>query len=237
MIQKRDGLVNRMNMSTVSETVQELRLVLIGERPVADAVIPPLVFVLFNAIDGLTLGLLVAVASAIAITLVRLLRKRSSRFALAGLAGTAAAATLAALSGSATAFFVPGIMSGLLTAVVALISIVAGRPMVAWTSKLVRRWPAAWYRHPQVHPAYREVTGVWAAFFASRAALQWSLASQGNVTALAGVRLIGGWPALIILLVGTYLYGLRRLSNLRGPSVDEFRSGVLPPWSGQQRGF
>ena len=176
-------------------------------------------------------------ASGVTIALIRLLRGNPVRFAVAGLAGTVAAASFAIWSGSAEAFFVPGIVSGFLTAFIALISIMARKPMVAWTSMLVRRWPAGWYWHARVRPAYTEVTWVWLAFFAGRAALQWNLAAQGDVTALAGVRLIGGWPALIVLLVATYVYGTARLARLGGPSVDEFRAGAVPPWTGQKRGF
>ncbi|MBN1859682.1 hypothetical protein JW848_10850 [Candidatus Bipolaricaulota bacterium] len=46
-----------------------------------------------------------------------------------------------------------------------------------------------------------------------------------------------GWPAIILLLAATYLYGLWRLRTLGGPSVEEFKAGAPEPWSGQQKGF
>jgi hypothetical protein len=220
-----------------TEIVEELRRMFFGSRPIADAVLAPLVFVAANQAAGLAAGAALAVASGIAVTLVRLFRRSSVRFALAGLAGTAAAASFAVWSGSAEAFFVPGIISGALTALVALISIMARRPMVAWTSMLVRRWPFAWYRHPQVLPAYQEVTWLWVVFFAGRSALQWNLATQGDLPALAGVRVIGGWPSLVVLLIVTYVYGTTRLARLGGPSIEEFRAGRPEPWIGQRRGF
>ena len=30
---------------------------------------------------------------------------------------------------------------------------------------------------------------------------------------------------------------LRKLKNLKGPSVEEFKNNVSPPWKGQERGF
>ena len=224
-------------MSSRTEIIEEFRSVLVGSTPVADAIIPPIVFVLFNGIAGLMTASVLAVASGVAITVTRLFRNRPTRFALAGLAGTSVAASLAAWSGSAEAFFVPGIISGALTALVALISIMAGRPMVAWSSLLVRRWPGAWYWHPRVRPAYRDVTFLWMVFFATRAAVQWNLAQQGEVAQLAAVRILGGWPALVLLLVLTYVYGSFRLKKLGGPSVDEFLTDTPAPWTGQQRGF
>jgi len=53
----------------------------------------------------------------------------------------------------------------------------------------------------------------------------------------ATFTLIGGWPTTVVLLVLSYLYGVWRLQQLQGPSVDEFESGAEPPWTGQRRGF
>ena len=224
-------------MPNRTEIIEELRSVVLGPRPLADALLSPLVFVTAYAIAGLAVAAVVAVSSGIAITTVRLLRKSTVRFALAGLGGTVVAASFAVWSGSAEAFFVPGIVSGVLTAFIALISIMAGKPLVAWTSMLVRRWPAGWYWHPRVKPAYLEITWLWLVFFAGRSLLQWNLASRGELEALAAVRLIGGWPALIVLLVVTYAFGVARLQRLGGPSVEEFRTAAPQPWTGQQRGF
>ena len=54
---------------------------------------------------------------------------------------------------------------------------------------------------------------------------------------LAVTNFITGWPATILLLVFTYLYGTWRLAQLQGPSVDEFKNNTPAPWQGQRRGF
>jgi hypothetical protein len=51
------------------------------------------------------------------------------------------------------------------------------------------------------------------------------------------LNILLGWPATILLLVVSYLYGTWRLQNLSGPSVEEFEQGAKPPWDGQRRGF
>jgi hypothetical protein len=48
---------------------------------------------------------------------------------------------------------------------------------------------------------------------------------------------VTGWPALLALLVVTYVLGRRWLEALQGPSVEEFLAGADPPWRGQERGF
>ena len=117
------------------------------------------------------------------------------------------------------------------------VSLVAGRPLVAWTSHLARRWPRDWYWHPRVRPAYSEVTWLWLVVFALRLALQWAVLGRQQPALLAATNLLTGWPVTIILLVISYLYGTWRLRGLAGPSVDEFKAGAAPPWTGQRRGF
>jgi hypothetical protein len=117
------------------------------------------------------------------------------------------------------------------------VSVIAGRPLVAWTSYVARRWPLDWYWHPKVRPAYNEVTLAWTVFFAIRLGLQWSLFQEQAAGLLGIIQVVTGWPATIALLVISYLYGTWRLRNLKGPSVEEFRAGAEPPWTGQRRGF
>jgi hypothetical protein len=144
---------------------------------------------------------------------------------------------IARFIGSASGFFLPGIISGVFTVIVCLVSVILMRPMVAWTSFIARRWPLDWYWHPKVRPAYSEVTVVWGIYFAVRTFIQFNLFQQEAADTLGLVQIISGWPALIVLLVMSYLYGLWRLQNLGGPSVEEFKSGAEPPWRGQRRGF
>jgi hypothetical protein len=119
----------------------------------------------------------------------------------------------------------------------ALISILLKRPLVAWTSFLARRWPLGWYWHPGVRPAYSEVTFFWTLYFSGKAVLQIFIFTQGETLELGLFQLLSGWPATILLLIASYLYGLWRLKNLQGPSVKEFKEKSLPPWEGQRRGF
>jgi len=66
---------------------------------------------------------------------------------------------------------------------------------------------------------------------------QWALYSAGETAWLAWVRVVVGWPALIALLIASYVLGRRWLVALQGPSIEEFRTETEPPWKGQARGF
>ena len=224
-------------MSLISEIRQELREVVFGRVGIADGVIPPLLFVGTNALWGVVAASVIGLGSAIGITVWRLLRGRRIRFAVAGLLGTAIAVSFAVLSRSAEGFFLPGIVSSTGTTLLILVSIVVRRPFVAWTSALTRSWPLAWYWHPQVRPAYSRTSWLWAVFFCGRTLIQWRLYGDEETTTLALVRVVMGWPALLVLLIATYVLGRRWLIQLGGPSVAEFKAADDPPWEGQRRGF
>ncbi len=222
---------------TLKELWDETRAVLHGRSGIADGIVPPLVFVLVNLGGNVTVAAVAGLATAGVITTVRLAARRPLRFALSGLAGTALAAVLAVRSGRAETYFLPGLVSGAATTLLLVVSVAVRRPAVALTSWMTRGWPIEWYWHDRVRPAYTAVTWLWAGFFGARTAAQTSIYLDGDVETLGTVRILTGWPALIVLLMATYLVGRRRLAALAGPSVEEFRRGDPPPWSGQDRGF
>ena len=178
-----------------------------------------------------------ALSLAVLVGLLRLLRDQSVLYALGGVVGVLLAILVSRLLGRAEGFFLPGILTGGLMVVLCILSVLLGKPLVAWTSYVTRRWPLEWYWHARVRPAYSEVTLAWTLFFGLRLLLQLGLFWQGAAQALGWVQLLTGWPALVLLLVASYLYGLWRLANLGGPSVEEFKSAAPPPWQGQKRGF
>jgi hypothetical protein len=220
-----------------TEIVHELRTVVIGGRNVIDIVLPPILFLLLSRMFGFTTAVWGALSLALLLTVWRLARRQPALSAVGGVAGVLLAMGVVYFLGREEGFFLPGIVTGVGTVVLAAGSNLVGRPMVAWTSHLARRWPWAWYWHPQVRPAYAEVTWLWAIYFLLRVLLQLNLFQEQQADLLAGLNLALGWPATVLLLIFSYLYGTWRLRRLGGPSVDEFLQNAAPPWQSQQRGF
>ena len=219
------------------EILEELRLVLAGRSLFVDTILPPIVFVLINGLFGFSYAMWSALGLALVIAVLRLLRGQSALFALGGVGGTLLAILISRLLGRAEGFFLPGIFTNGLTVILCLLSLLVKRPLVAWTSYMTRRWPLGWYWHPQVRPAYSEVTLAWALFFAFRFVLQLNFFQNQQEGLLALVNLLVGWPAILVLLIASYLYGIWRLGLLKGPSVEEYKAHKAPPWEGQHRGF
>jgi hypothetical protein len=227
----------KMKQSKSRELLDELRTVFAGRNSFLDAVLPPILFLLVNGLAGFQSAMWSALALSVVIATVRIIRKQPLTYALAGVGSVAVAIGIAWFLGKSEGFFLPGLISGSMTLLLTIVSLVIRRPMVAWTSFIARRWPLDWYWHPQVRPAYSETTFAWAVFFAARLLLQYSVFQSENVTLLALTNFVTGWPATILLLILTYLYGTWRLAQLQGPSVEEFNSNTPAPWQGQRRGF
>lgn len=222
--------------SKARELLEELRSVTNGVG-LMDTILPPVLFLLLNGLAGFQAAMYGALGTALVIAILRLRRKQSLVYALSGMGSVALAIVLALLLGRSEGYFLPGIVNGGITIALALVSLIIGKPMVAWTSYLARRWPLEWYWHTKVRPAYTEVTLAWMLFFILRLWWQVALYQVQNESQLALVNALTGWPATIVLLIISYLYGTWRLVQLHGPSVDEFRNNTPAPWQGQRRGF
>jgi hypothetical protein len=233
---KKEGMKNLAD-NKIHELFGEFKTVVMGRSNLIDTLLPPLVFVLVNLWLGFQTAMWAALILAVVIALFRWRRGQAMIYVGGGILSAVVAILLARFLGRNEGFFLPGLVTSGLTVGLCLLSMVVSRPMVAWTSYLARRWPLDWYWHPQVRPAYQEVTFLWAIFFGLRFLVQFNAFQNQAAGLLAIINLLTGWPATIALLIISYLYGSWRLKNLAGPSVEEFKAGQGPPWESQQRGF
>lgn len=224
-------------MNRFPEIWEELKSVFSGRGSLFDSIIPPVIFLMANGLGGLQAATWVSLASVASISLFRILKRQSLWFALGGLAAALAAVGLSSWMGRQEAYYLPSIINGVGMTLLFLVSLLFKRPMAAYTSYLMRRWPLIWYWRNDVRPAYSEVTLLWTLLFGLRLAVQIVLFQQKAASTLAWLDVLMGWPFLIVILVISYLYGLWRLKNLGGPSVEEWKNKVPPPWQSQRRGF
>jgi hypothetical protein len=221
----------------LNELAQELRDVVLGSRGLIDIVIPPILFVLLVTWLDFRTAIWGSLSLAALMLVRRLVLRQPVTTTILGIVGVLVSLAIVGILNREEGFFLPNIITGMVMVLLSVVSILAGKPMVAWTSHLARRWPRGWYWHPQVLPAYTEVTWIWALFFLIRVGLQLILFQTQKVEQLAGLNLLFGWPATLLLLISSYLYGTWRLRRLKGPSVIEFQQNAEPPWQGQRRGF
>jgi len=230
-------LVGGAALSVFRDLLSEFKAVFGRDNRILDVIAPPLVFLIANRIASLAWAVAGALLISALLLVFRVYRGQPLKYALGGLGSAGLAAGLSLLTNSPSGYFLPGLITGGLTVGVALISVLAKRPLAAWSSHITRSWTLQWYWHDRVRPAYSEVTWGWLLFFCVRFYLQFQTYLNGSVETLGVIQLISGWPALIIVLALSYMYGIWRLRGLQGPSVEEFEANVPPPWIGQQKGF
>jgi hypothetical protein len=108
-----------------------------GWRGMVDSSLPTVAFIVANAIDGLRTGIWAALASAVLIFVLRLVRRESVQQAVSGLFAVGIAVAIAAFSGQARNFFAFGIVRNAVIAVVLLGSIPLRRPLVGVVAEFI----------------------------------------------------------------------------------------------------
>jgi len=217
------------------EILEELRSTISGKT--FDALLPPILFAIINALFDLTLATGAAFVIAAFLGIFRFIKKQNWFYALGGFLAVSLAAGFAYFTGSAANYFVGSLVNSAFLFLVTLLSLLIGKPIAAWLSHITRGWPLDWFWRRDVKPAYREVTWIWTILLLLRFLIRLFFFQRGSATELALVNTITGWPLMLPVLVLSYIYGVWRLKNLKGPGVEEFQRGDQPPWKGQTRGF
>ena len=101
-----------------------------GWRGMIDATLPTVAFIVANAVDGLRAGVWGALAVALVVFALRLLRRESVQQAVSGLFAVGVAVAIAAASGQARDFFVFGILRNAVLGVVLVGSVPARWPLI-----------------------------------------------------------------------------------------------------------
>lgn len=222
-------------MKLLKELIQEIKLVLTGKT--LDILLPPLIFVIVNIIFGLITSLIVSLLLSILFTIRRIYHKENYFYAIGGFIGVSFAIMMTFISENASNFFLADLIGTTTLILVTIVSLAIKKPLAIWVSHITRGWQLEWFYLKEVKPAYTEVTIFWLLFFIIRLVVESFLYFNSSVNELALANVILGYPVLILVLTISYIYGITRLRNLKGPGVDEFREGKEPPYKGQTRGF
>lgn len=222
-------------MEKIREWVEQLSLVF--EKKTIDALFPPLIFFLANQFLSLEIASGVTLFYLLLLILYRIIKGHTKKYVLVGVGGVLLSIGFSLLSGDAINYYLPGLITTGLIVIACVVSLVIHRPMAALLSHLTRGWPIEWYLRDDIRPAYRNVTIMWAVYFMLRLIIQVPLFLMGEFSLYFYINSILGWPMNIVLLISTYVLGIKGLRKLSGPSVEEFLNGKKPPFEGQKKGF
>jgi hypothetical protein len=165
--------------------------------------LPVIVFVLANSFFGLTAAIWTSVGSAVAITVLRLVRKEPLQPAISGFFGVAIAAFIAYRTGSAKGFFLFGIYASLIYCGIFVLSVVVRWPIAGVVWNLLNGTGQAWRRDKPSRYGYDVATLAMAAIFAARFVVQRWLYQEDYTGWLAFAKIAMGYPlyALGLLVV------------------------------------
>ena len=167
--------------------------------------LPVAVLVPMNTAFGLLPALAAALGVAAAILVWRLVRKDSIQPALAGFFGVGVSALIAWLVGASKGYFLLGIWTSLLWAVVFGLSVLIRRPVVGYIWSWVNGHDRAWRRSRRAVLAFDAATLVWVAVFGARFIVQHHLYDADKTGWLGVARIAMGWPLTAVAALVTYL--------------------------------
>lgn len=176
-----------------------------GPMGMVDSGLPVVVFVIVNALAGLTAAIYAALASGLLIAVVRLVRRQPVTQAVGGLVAVGIAAYLAYRIGSARGFFLFGIWTYLLYGGALLLSILVRWPLIGLLWEGINGRSGRWRRDRRLLHRYDAATLVWIAVFAARYAVQQWLYGNDQVGWLATARLAMGYPLFVLAIIATVL--------------------------------
>ncbi len=178
-----------------------------GPRGLADSGLPGLAFVGAYSVSGNELSVAIWSALAVAgvLTVVRLARRETLQFALAGLIGVGIAAFVASRTGRAEDFFLPGLLFNAGYAAAYAISIWARWPLIGVIVGPLAGEGMEWRRDPERIRLYSRASWIWVGVFLFRLAVQLPLYLSEAVVALGIARAAMGIPIFLLAIWLTFL--------------------------------
>jgi hypothetical protein len=185
--------------------------------------IPPVVFVLVNAITSLRAAIVAAVGSAVVLAGYRLARRQPVQQALTGLFAVVVAAVIAARTGQARGYFLLGIWSSFAYAAAFAVSTIVRRPVVGLLWEFLEPTPGddelRWYRRRVLLRAYDLATLAATVVFLARGLVQLTLFRHNATGWLAFARIAMGYP-LYIAAVGFGFWVVTRARRRLAPPAE-----------------
>nr|WP_246382077.1 DUF3159 domain-containing protein [Prauserella isguenensis] len=180
--------------------------------------IPVVVFVLANAVFGLMPAIWIALGGAVAITVLRIVRKEPVQPAISGFLGVAIAAFIAYRTGEAKGFFLFGIWTSAVYFGVLALSVLVRWPLAGVVWNALNGTGMDWRQDKPSRRGYDVATLALAAVFAARFVVQQWLYDEDHTGWLAFAKIAMGYPLYglaLLVVVWAVRRSDRRLKHLR----------------------
>jgi len=189
---------------------ESLGSILGGRKGAIDASLPPLAFVVgwLAAGSSIAWGSAAAIAAAVVVGVVRLVRGDKARAVVVSLAAVIVAAFIALHTGRAQDFFLIQVLSNVASALLWVTSVVVRWPLLGVVVGVVLGQKTRWRRDPDLLRAYSRASLVWSLQYVLRVAVYLPLWWAGELVALGVARTVLTWPlqAVTIAVSGWVLH-------------------------------
>ncbi|MBX3311981.1 MAG: DUF3159 domain-containing protein [Microbacteriaceae bacterium] len=184
-----------------------------GWRAQIEAVVPSILFIVSLVITGeVNLSVIAPIGFSVLAILLRFIQKQDVTASFGGLIGVLVAAGLSLWSGQGKNYFVVGLWTSAIFAVVFLISMLVKRPIAGVIVNLLADKPeeesaddVPWFKDRVKFRKALLVTAVWVAMFILRLSVQLPLYLSGEEVALGIWRLALGIPVFIPVVLFSWV--------------------------------
>ena len=184
-----------------------------GPRFARDALGPVLAFYVFWRLFGLVAG--IAAASVVAVAAFVWQRRHANSGIMPaiglGVAGVQAISGLA--TGSASAFFAPGVVANGLYGCIFVGSVVLGRPLAGVFASEVYAFPPRVRDSALFRRTFAVVSLVWGSYMLARSAVRLAVLYWSSVDLFVAVSILTGIPFTLALMSWSFWYPLRRFQR------------------------
>jgi hypothetical protein len=193
--------------------------------------LPVLVFVAVSGLWGLLAAVGAALGVAAALLAWQLIRRGPTQPAVSGFVGVGVCALIAYALGQSKGYFLLGIWTSLIWAVVFAGSVLIRRPVVGYLWSWLGGHDRGWRDVRRAVYAFDIATCTWVLVFLARFVVQGLLYGAGRTGWLAVARITMGWPLTAAAAVVTYLAikAARRATAAGRPGTLGTADSAPPP--------
>ena len=193
-----------------------------GRHGIVDSGLPGLAFVIAYTASGQSLNAAIwtAVAVGAVLFVIRVVRRETLQFAIAGFIGVAIAAFIAKQTGRAEDFFLPGLLLNLAYGAAWAISIAVRWPLLGVIVAPLTGEDSSWRKDPEKLRVYSRASWIWVGLFALRLAVQLPLYFADELVALGVAKTAMGFPVFALAAWLSYLVLRDGGIDLRGRRVE-----------------
>lgn len=178
-----------------------------GRHGIIDSGLPGLAFVVAYTVSGQELNTAIWTAVALGAVLfgVRVAKRETIQYALAGFIGVAMAAFIANQTGRAEDFFLPGLFLNVAYAAAYAISIAVRWPLLGVIVGPLNNEGMDWRKDPERLKLYSRASWIWVGMFVLRLVVQLPLYFAGELVALGVAKTAMGVPVFALAAWLSYL--------------------------------